>query len=506
MAPLLLLLMSAPPGTLQPAIRGSGCSYVAVPAGGAANPTASLDGGSLELPPGTYGLRVTCEELTTFVPGVKITSGKVARPKVRVEAASFRVLAKKGSALRPGTARIYPVGGPYDSPLSEHPVNQKFTAAAGKFDLVVNLADEASEVRLDKVEINAKKTRTVEVSFGPGKVLVEASENEKKATAIVRLFRPGEPSPSAEGSAGTAISVPPGRYAVETSLPSAADFRVHRQEVWVTPKKTAKISARFATGVLELELKSDGRTQPALVRLRIPGAADFFNYFHSPGSVVLTPGKYDAILEPENLEGLKQHEALGLVVRPNETTRTAIDLTPATVTFEVRQDGVTLPVSRVELFTAGGGELSLKPNADGEYRLWPGRYEFVAHLGNGRTARDGPFGVELGSKIARVVEFSVGTLVVRPERDGKLVAEATVQAFRPGAKDPLAKGSGLAELTLPPGTYDVKVASGSTSAWKESVRIEAKKKTSITVALVAASGEEPSGDAPEAPLPEGDAP
>ncbi|MBI4816500.1 MAG: hypothetical protein HY791_09580 [Deltaproteobacteria bacterium] len=505
MVPLILLALGAP-GTLAPSFTAKGCSFVAI-SSALPTPIPSPDGAELEVPPGEYSLRVFCEpSLALSVPSVKVASAKVTKLKVEVRPTAARVLAKRGSALRQGTVRLYPVGGPYEDPLAEHPANQKFTAAEGRFDLVVALAGEPGELLLRKVELKGKKVRTIDAAFDPGTVTVEALQNEKKTDAIVRLFRAQDPSPVAEEHAGVPISVAPGRYQLEVALAAAADFRSARELIWILPNKATKVTRKFTSGKITVRVTSSGRSIPSVVRLRMPGASDFFNYFKSPGSAVLAPGRYDVILEPEGLEGMARHERLDVLVEAKQETRVDVDLTPATVIFEVRQDGTPMPIEAVEILSGGGGRLSIRPNADGEYKLWPGRYEFVVHLASGRVARDGPFDVSFGASITRVVELSVGTIKVRPERDGVIDDEATVYAFRPGAAEAVAKGRGACELPLAPGIYDIKVGSGAITAWREGVRVEAKKSVTVVVPLVGATHEAPPGESPEAPLPEGDAP
>ena len=45
----------------------------------------------------------------------------------------------------------------------------------------------------------------------------------------------------------------------------------------------------------------------------------------------------------------------------------------------------------VRAVLAGGDEEAAKPQTDGSFRLWPGRYELVVKLADGDQMRDGPF-------------------------------------------------------------------------------------------------------------------
>src|SRR5262249_39135988 len=74
----------------------------------------SATGSALELPPGSYELRVECkDDDETLVPAtsvVQVGAGKIASPKIDVRAARVRVEARRNGIMLAAKVRLVPAG------------------------------------------------------------------------------------------------------------------------------------------------------------------------------------------------------------------------------------------------------------------------------------------------------------------------------------------------------------------------------------------------------------
>jgi hypothetical protein len=520
--PLLLAAAAGtePRGTVAPEIRLEGrpapdgsCRFTLRSLGTPpASPAESPEAEELEIAPGEYALRVECKSgsdtLIAVLAPLSVKAGKTAAPKVDLRGSRIRVMSRRDGAMRPATVRLFPAGAELTDPLYSAPSNQKFIVAAGRYDALVELAGDRPgpkpTLRIPGLRADPDKLTEVVADLSDGAVKVAATENGRRAEAIVRAAPPTEPANTvAEGEANQApLVLAPGRWLIETTLRAAADLAHRRREVWVEAGKTAAFAEAFDSGTLTVAATRDGRAHEALVRVALPGAADFFTYFTAPGSTVLSPGKYDVLIEPGGADKLRSEKRRNILVEKKRDRKIVFDLTPAQVVVAAQRDKHAVESVELSVLEAGGGAAAKAAEADGSYRLWPGRYEIVARLPDGAEARDGPFEVGYGEKLRRVIEFSLGTLTVTPLRGGAVAAEAEVFVYRPGASAPASKARAQAVIDLAPGVYDVKVVAGSETQWQEGVRVREGKNTSLKIALAAGKGPK----AGETALPEGDLP
>jgi hypothetical protein len=203
--------------------------------------------------------------------------------------------------------------------------------------------------------------------------------------------------------------------------------------VWVEPGKQVAVSESFETGTLTVSATRDNKAHEAIVRIALPGAADFFTYFTAPGSAVLSPGKYDVLIEPGGADKLRSEKRRNVEVSKKKDKKIGFDLTAARLTVRVQREHKPVDPAELAVREAGGGETA-KPQADGSYEIWPGRYEILVKLPDGSEITDGPFELGYGERATRVVEFTTGTLTVTPLRGKSIAAEAEVFVYRPGPR------------------------------------------------------------------------
>lgn len=216
----------------------------------------------------------------------------------------------------------------------------------------------------------------------------------------------------------------------------------------------------------------------------------------------LSPGAYDVLVKPKGGVPVEVMRRPRIAVAKGRENKIFFDLTAAKLAVKVVRAGRAVVDADVRVVEAGGGAEAAKPEPDGTFRVWPGRYEVVARLPSGDEARSAPFEAGFGEKLDKVVEFLRGSLVVRALR-GKTVAEdAEVSVFKKGAQKPVAQGRAGAILELPPGVYDVKVAAGAQTVWREAVRVKENAQQKLDVELAAGGKGEALPDGDMAPPPE----
>jgi hypothetical protein len=107
------------------------------------------------------------------------------------------------------------------------------------------------------------------LASGNSSVLCEILENGQAASGTMVLLR-GE-AEIAQGSCGKALSVPPGEYVAVVRLDGALDGPEQRKPVTCAANKPAKVSADFATGLLEVKIRSQGRDTAGMAVIRKDG-------------------------------------------------------------------------------------------------------------------------------------------------------------------------------------------------------------------------------------------
>lgn len=98
------------------------------------------------------------------------------------------------------------------------------------------------------------------------KLTCEIHENGSPASGTVSLLKDG--SEVSRGVCGKPIAVPAGEYTAVFSLDGALDGPEQRQPLTTAAGKTSKLSADFATGLLEVKIQSQGHDTAGMAVIR----------------------------------------------------------------------------------------------------------------------------------------------------------------------------------------------------------------------------------------------
>jgi hypothetical protein len=101
---------------------------------------------------------------------------------------------------------------------------------------------------------------------GNGKVLCEVLENGKPASGTLTVLE-GD-SEIASGSCGKPFDVPAGTYTAALSLDGALDGPEQKKPLSVSAGQSTKIDADFATGLLEMRIRSQGKDAAGMAVIR----------------------------------------------------------------------------------------------------------------------------------------------------------------------------------------------------------------------------------------------
>ena len=104
---------------------------------------------------------------------------------------------------------------------------------------------------------------------GGGSVTCEILENGQAASGTIALLS-GE-TEVARGSCGRPLSAPAGEYTAVLGLDGALDGPEQRKSVSVQAGKSAKLTADFPTGLLEVRIRSQGRDTAGMAVIRRDG-------------------------------------------------------------------------------------------------------------------------------------------------------------------------------------------------------------------------------------------
>lgn len=496
---------------VEPQVHWDGGNAATCTFGVLGGPAPLLVSEPLTVPQGQIRIVVHCGDNPALTPPpvtVKAKAGRTFKPKFKVQRAKLRVMTRRGGAMLPGTARFYEVGrADIDPPLAEHATNATAKLAVGRYDVRIKLADpkERSEVLHSKLRVKAGRNSDLIVDLSNGSLSASATENGRKAEATVRVLFGGTQKKAIMGETGEELSLSAGQYDVVVELRTAANFATKTEKVWVQPNKKTRVKASFKTGKLRVKVVQDGKALDAVVRLSLPLAADFFNFFDAPGPAVLSPGRYSATIEAEGAEALGPIKRSDLVIKAGRTTNISLNITQAVLRASIFKNG-RATAGIVEVREPGGGKLVARIAKLG-VRLWPGRYELVAKLPDGSEQIDGPFEVKLGDKIHRKITFKRASLRVLALRGPAPETGARILIYRPGAAKPLIKGRHGEEIELVEGTYDVKVIAGADTVWSQGVEVRAKKRLKVSLPELAHADALPEGEDPadDFELPDGDA-
>jgi len=102
-----------------------------------------------------------------------------------------------------------------------------------------------------------------------GKVTCHITENGQPASGVISIQKDGKEV--AEASCGRELSVPVGKYVAALRLDGAFDGPEQRQNIEIKAGGAQKLSADFATGVLEVRITSRGRRAAGMAVIKRNG-------------------------------------------------------------------------------------------------------------------------------------------------------------------------------------------------------------------------------------------
>jgi hypothetical protein len=103
-----------------------------------------------------------------------------------------------------------------------------------------------------------------------GKVVCNITENGQPASGVISVQKDGNEIATAS-CGGRELSVPVGNYVAALRLDGAFDGPEQRQNIEVKPGGTNKLSADFATAVLEVRITSGGRRAAGMAVIKRKG-------------------------------------------------------------------------------------------------------------------------------------------------------------------------------------------------------------------------------------------
>jgi len=124
-----------------------------------------------------------------------------------------------------------------------------------------------------------------------GKVLCDVTENGEAATGTLTVLS-GE-TEVASGPCGKPLAVAAGEYTALVELDGALDGPKQRQPLSVQAGKLAALKAEFATGLLEVRIKSQGRDTAGMAIIRKDGAQ--IGTLGSGVAAHLSAGRYEVV-------------------------------------------------------------------------------------------------------------------------------------------------------------------------------------------------------------------
>lgn len=124
-----------------------------------------------------------------------------------------------------------------------------------------------------------------------GKVLCDVTENGQAATGTLTVLS-GE-TEVASGPCGKPLAVAAGEYTALVELDGALDGPKQRQPLSVQAGKLAALKAEFATGLLEVRIKSQGRDTAGMAVIRKDGAQ--IGTLGSGVAAHLSAGRYEVV-------------------------------------------------------------------------------------------------------------------------------------------------------------------------------------------------------------------
>jgi hypothetical protein len=131
-----------------------------------------------------------------------------------------------------------------------------------------------------------------------GHVVCSITENGQPASGVISIQKDG--NEVATTSCGRELAVPVGNYVAALRLDGAFDGPEQRQNVEVKPGGSHKLSADFATGVLEVRIASGGRRAAGMAVIKRNGQQ--LGTLGSGVTAHVSAGKYRILVRYRNHE------------------------------------------------------------------------------------------------------------------------------------------------------------------------------------------------------------
>jgi hypothetical protein len=131
-----------------------------------------------------------------------------------------------------------------------------------------------------------------------GRVICAVSENGQPGTGVISIQKDGHEI--ATTSCGRELAVPAGNYVAALRLDGAFDGPEQRQNIAVKPGAVQKLSADFATGILEVRITSAGRRAAGMAVIKRNGQQ--LGTLGSGVTAHLSAGSYRVLVRYRNQE------------------------------------------------------------------------------------------------------------------------------------------------------------------------------------------------------------
>jgi hypothetical protein len=244
---------------------------------------------------------------------------------------------------------------------------------------------EAKEGIVSKsLRVDVRKEQTLKVTLNPGFLVGTIDQGGTKTAGSIVVYDDND-AEIARGADRKALAVNAGSVRIVGLVDRGAGRSV-RGEAKTTIKGGARseVTVDVADGELLVTVTENGRSQKALVGLRLPGeSARFLELV--PGEATAVPsGTWDVVTQLGETHDFREQVTHGVVVTPRKRTTRAINHATGTVTLK------TSPATGVliELFQPDAAAPFNQLDPGTAARLSPGRY-LIKATEEGRTLDDG---------------------------------------------------------------------------------------------------------------------
>ncbi len=348
--------------------------------------------------------------------------------------------------------------------------------------------------------VATKKRSDVTVDTTDGELVVQVTDNGRKAGGVAALRHPGQKTRLIELRAGEKGQAPPGTYDLVTQLEDAHDFgEVLTRGVTINPGKTTTRTVAHKTGLARPRVLVDGRAVTDKVELDLyaPGASAPFNTVAAGEALKLQPGKVRLVarlLERTLDDGTALSGEATATVPAGGVAAPTIELGAARldVTTTIGKAPRSLDVA-LTVVGAEAPAASTRTGADGKgaFTVSAGKYQVRAALKaqQGEVVTQKQVVLRTGARLGLALDLDIGTAVVQVFEGGVAVpAEVRFYTELKGGKpagEPFLAVPAGADALLPPGIYALGVKRSGTERLFSELRVAAGRTVERTVDLSA---------------------